>query len=73
MDQKTLEARPVVNGRILITQAEWKTVHRDFRGGSTRDNTASMLCMWDGATCLIPVQVVRKLPVSGEDEMKPAT
>ena len=58
MDQKTLEARPVLDGRILITREEWKKVHRDFRGGSTRDDTASAMCMWDGITTLVQVRVV---------------
>ena len=70
-DQKTLMTRPMVRDRYQITAAEWKTVHRDFRGGSTRDDTASVMMQWDGKTSLVPVAVVKKLQEDDQiDEAK---
>lgn len=62
MNYETLESRPTIDGRYQLTREEWKKTHRDFRGGSTRDNTASILCLVPGSgTCLVPVHVVPKV------------
>jgi len=62
MDYQTLQARPLIDNRFQITREEWKATHRDFRGGSTRTDSATILTLIPGSgTCLVPVVVVKTL------------
>ncbi len=40
--------------RAKLERLAWKHKHADFKGKSA-DGTKSVLCMRDGATCLVPI------------------